>query len=390
MIKTIFCTSSTGVEGKNYEHIMRVIFLSRFTRLTLLISSRADFNRYLSPGTQIIQAPFGGKFGLILYTIFWMLKNKKKIESNILFTEPSSIGIIGVVAKILTKVTWIVDVWDIPIRYTGENKIIQLRIKLTKHLMRWAYRQANLFIVGIRPDLEFQYYQIPDDKLLLWQTTIWIPAKKNGDVRKTPDGQFNILCMRSMHDPACGLDVLLKAFLKVKNHIPEAKLGIIGKIHPDAEEKIKGLKDVAGVTYYGFIEHEKVLQLIQKSQLTVIPWHDDIDLAQPYPTKVMEYMTEGRVVLAARLAGIADMIKDGEDGILFQPGDADELAEKIIKLYQDQYLRDRLAANARRYHVRFDTIRKHEEIFRYLKKLTRDPADYDLTADQEFIKKYTT
>jgi glycosyltransferase involved in cell wall biosynthesis len=88
----------------------------------------------------------------------------------------------------------------------------------------------------------------------------------------------------------------------------------------------------------------------------------------------MEYMTEGKAVLAARIAAISDMIKDGEDGLLHRPGDPDDLAGKIICLYQDKSLRQRLAENARRYHPQFDTVCKHEEIFRVLKSLVNDTS----------------
>jgi glycosyltransferase involved in cell wall biosynthesis len=390
MLKTIFLTSSTGVEGKNYEHIMRVIFLSRFTKLTLLTSSQADFRRYLSAGTQVVKAPFLGKLGLMAYAPYWVWKNRRELKNACLFTEPSVIGLVGFLAKKIADLKWIVDVWDIPIRYTGGKKFRRLRITVTRHLLRWAYKKADLFIVGIRPDMEFQFYRVPQEKILLWQTTIWIPENKQYRPKRGDDKTFNIICMKSMHDPACGLDVLLRAFQKIKGVIPGARLWIIGKVRADAAEIIKDVNDIEGVEFFGFLEHDKVMRLIQESHLAVIPWHNEIDLAQPYPTKVMEYMTEGKVVLAARVAGIADMIKDGEDGLLFAPGDADHLAENIVKLYKDRSLRERLAAKARLYHPRFDTVRKHEEIFRALKKLVHDTSDYDFEADKDFIRKYTS
>ena len=390
MLRTIFLTSSTGVEGKNYPHIMRVIFLSRFSELTLLISKKADFGRYIMPTTKIWRSPLGrGKLSLIVYAVYKLFINRRKLNNFILFTEPSVIGIVGFLVKLFSPIKWVVDVWDIPIRYTGKNMLTKWRTGLTRRLMRLAYRQADLFIVGIRTDYQFKFFKIPDEKVLPWQTTIWIPNQELRSLRGVSDNYFNILCMKSMHDPACGLDVLLKAFRKVKGQIPEARLWIIGRIRQDAEEAIKELKDTEGVHFFGFLEHERVLQMINESHLTVIPWYNEVDLAQLYPTKVMEYMTEGKVVLAARVAGIADMIRDGVDGMLFQPGDSEDLAEKILMLYKDPDLRQKLAAKARLYQPKFDTVRKHEAIFHALKTLVNDPTPYDLTSDKDFLKKYT-
>jgi len=243
--------------------------------------------------------------------------------------------------------------------------------------MKLAYKKADLFIVGIRADFQFKDYQVPESKILAWQTTIWIPDQREDNLVEE-DGYFNILCMRSMHTPACGLDILLKSFLNVRKEIENSRLWIIGRIREDVEHTIKGFRNLEGVEFYGFLEHREVMRLIRRAHLCVIPWYDDVDLAQAYPTKVMEYMTEGKVVLAARIAAISDMIKDGEDGLLHRPGDPDDLADKIVSLYKNKALRQRLADNAHRYHPQFDTICKHAEIFKVLKRLVNDTSPIDV------------
>jgi hypothetical protein len=379
MLRTIFLTASNGDEGKNFEHIMRIIFLSRFSDLTMLINSKADFYRYLSPGTKTVRSPFGGRFGLIIFSMYWLINHRKNLNDVILITEPSVLGLVGYLAKIFANIKWVVDIWDIPIRHHGHSsRFTQWRIRLTRILMKFAYRKVDRFIVGIRPEFQFRYYQVPQSKMLLWQTTIWLPKKNEKSFVDDDDKHFNILCMKSHHLPSCGLDILIEAFVKVRKQIGNARLWIIGRIREDVEEYIKDLRKLDEVTIFGFLEHEKVMQLIGQAHLCVIPWHDVVDLAQAYPTKVMEYMTEGKVVLAARIAAIAEMIRDGEDGLLHRPGDPDDLAEKILLLYRDQTLCRRLAENARKYHLKFDTIGKHEEIFRMLQGLVNDTSTIDV------------
>lgn len=379
MLKTIFLTASKGDEGKNFEHVMRVIFLSRYSDLTMLITSKADFDRYLSPGTKTARSPFSGKFGLIIFSIYWLFNQRKNLNDVILVSEPSVVGIVGPLAKLFAHIKWVVDVWDIPIRHHGtSSKLTKLRIKVTRLLMKLAYRKADLFIVGIRPDFQFRYYRVPTSKILAWQTTIWIPEKSEDKFEEEDDGHFNILCMKSDHIPSCGLDILLQAFLKVRQQLPNARLWIIGRIREDVTEAIKDFRNLEGVEFFGFQEHSKVMQLIRQAHLCVIPWRDDVDLAQAYPTKVMEYMTEGKIVLAARITAISDMIKDGQDGVLHVPGDPEDLADKILSLYEDKDLRQRLADSARKYHWKFDTIRKHEEVFRVLQSLVNDTSAVDV------------
>jgi glycosyltransferase involved in cell wall biosynthesis len=392
MLKTILLDSSQGDDCKNFEHIMRIIFLSRYSDLTMLITSKADFDRYLSPGTKIARSPFAGKFGLIVFSTYWLFKHRKQLKDVILVSQPTAVGIVGFLGKLFSNVKWVVDVWDVPIRHiqylNNRNRLIELRIGVTRFLAKLAYRKADLFIVGIRPDFQLRYYQIPATKILAWQTTIWVPDKHADKLEEFEEGEsnFNILCMKSMHTYECGLDILLQAFSKVQKQAPNARLWIIGKIREDVEETIKDFRNLERVEFFGFLEHTKLMGLIRQAQLTVIPFRDEVDTAQIYPTKVMEYMTEGKVVLAAAVAATSEMISDGEDGVLFRPGDPEDLADKILSLYKDKGLRRRLADNARIYHPKFDTIRKHEEIFRMLQSLVNDTSAVDVyTIDKKWL-----
>ena len=381
MLRTIFLTASQGDEGKNFEHVMRTIFLSRYSDLKLMVTSKADFDRYLTPATETVRAPFAGKFGLIVFSTYWLWKRRDSLNEVILISEPTVVGIVGCIAKLFANIRWVVDVWDIPIRHVpyrkDRNRLTELRIALTRFLMKLAYQRADLFIVGIRPDFQFRYFRVPQAKILAWQTTIWVP-----EAREVPpeqeDGGFNIICMKSSHTFECGLDVLLRAFSRVKRELPQARLWIIGKVREDAEASIREFRTLEGVEFFGFLEHARLMALIREAHLCVIPWRDEVDVTQLYPTKVMEYMTEGKLVLAAGVAGISDMIRDGEDGLLHRPGDPDDLAAKILMLYPDRALRRRLTENARKYHERFDTVRKHEEIFRVLQGMVHDAPALDL------------
>ncbi len=74
------------------------------------------------------------------------------------------------------------------------------------------------------------------------------------------------------------------------------------------------------------------------------------------PISVMEYMDAARPVVATAVGGNPDLIDDGQDGLLVQPGDHVVLASAIARLLRDRQLSERLGAAARERRRREFTI----------------------------------
>ena len=58
-------------------------------------------------------------------------------------------------------------------------------------------------------------------------------------------------------------------------------------------------------------------------------------------------MLLGTPVVCANVGGIPSMITDGLEGLLFEKGNSEGLAEAVIKLWDDEKLADKLGKNAR-------------------------------------------
>jgi glycosyltransferase involved in cell wall biosynthesis len=90
----------------------------------------------------------------------------------------------------------------------------------------------------------------------------------------------------------------------------------------------------------------------------------------PFPRTVLEAMAAGRPVVAFRSGGVAELVRDGESGLLVAPGDLDGLADGFVRLGEDAALRAALGrAGARRVRDEFSLERhldRMEALFRSL------------------------
>jgi len=93
------------------------------------------------------------------------------------------------------------------------------------------------------------------------------------------------------------------------------------------------------------------------------------------PLAVLEAMIAGKAIVASRVGGIPEAIRDGETGLLVLPGDAPALAQALRRLIEDPRQRVRLGATAREYADREYHVRVMAD--RYERLYHRARADRD-------------
>ena len=95
------------------------------------------------------------------------------------------------------------------------------------------------------------------------------------------------------------------------------------------------------VRFLGPQPRERVLELFRAADAAVLSssWEN-------FPHAVVEALAAGTPVLATATGGVAEVVRDGENGLLVPAGDADALAEAIRRYFADDALRERLRAAA--------------------------------------------
>lgn len=145
-----------------------------------------------------------------------------------------------------------------------------------------------------------------------------------------------------------GVGVLIDAFglLQAQNPDLKAKLYIAGEDKTDEalklKDRIKALK-VNDIVFKGALDLPELLKLLARSKLSVVPslWYENM------PNALLESWSAGTPVIATDIGSLSEMIKDTNAGVLFAPGDAHELAQKMVALLRDPQLLERMSLAAK-------------------------------------------
>jgi glycosyltransferase involved in cell wall biosynthesis len=142
-----------------------------------------------------------------------------------------------------------------------------------------------------------------------------------------------------------GVDTAIKALEKLVMglNLRHMRLGVAGSDSADYESYLRQLVTRLGldehVSFLGHVPGEEMPQLLRKFDVLLVPsiWQE------PFSRMVLEGMSAGLVVVATPLGGTTEILRDGENGLLFAPGDSEDLSQKIVCLASDPALRRRLA-----------------------------------------------
>ena len=101
---------------------------------------------------------------------------------------------------------------------------------------------------------------------------------------------------------------------------------------------------------------------IESADLFVHPALRDEDM----PLAILSAMNSGKAIIATRVAGIVEQIRDGIDGVLIDPGDPVALADAIMAFYGDREAMTACGARARQRFYDCFTLEKFVQNYRTL------------------------
>jgi len=192
--------------------------------------------------------------------------------------------------------------------------------------------------------------------------------KRNGGLSLLYAGRFS---------PEKGIETAILAMDELVNRrgIDDVCLKLVGGGDSSYETRLREQVRSAGleshVVFHPPVPKDAMPDLYPQADAVLFPsiWQE------PFGRVVVEAMASGTVVIGTATGGAAEVLVDGENGLVFPPGDHLRLAEQILKLRAQPELRRRLVENGRRTAVeRFDNRRMVAEIEAYLESLLTPAA----------------
>jgi glycosyltransferase involved in cell wall biosynthesis len=136
-----------------------------------------------------------------------------------------------------------------------------------------------------------------------------------------------------------GLDTLLAAWKRVREQRPAATLVVAGEFYekPEAYEVLA--REAGGVRLLNrYIADDEVEALFRAADVTVLPYRSGTQSGVTHVAYAL-----GSPVIATRVGGITETVRDGETGLTCPPEDPEALARTIVRFFAEG-LRERMAA----------------------------------------------
>ena len=219
-------------------------------------------------------------------------------------------------------------------------------------LVGWAYRLSDRIIVNSKSVAQV-YGKDPGGKVSVVYNYVEPPKiqadKAPGNVRAENGCPANapLIGYSGRLHPAKGLETLFMGFSHILNVLPDARLWIVGGVMPGEEQYLENLKTIAkkmgiagSAKFFGW--RNDALEIMSCFDVLVVS-----SQKEPFGRVTVEAMMLGIPVVATASGGTLEIIENNKTGLLFEPGDSRQLADKCLEITTDPEKANRMTRLAK-------------------------------------------
>lgn len=253
-----------------------------------------------------------------------------------------------------------------------------LLVPITRVLERIVFRSV-VFNIVLTPHLKeyLQSYGVPAAKIRLLPSGVdaemFSPGPRNSDLLLKwgiAKDDLVVLFMGTIYRFS-GLDIVIQGFARIVSEHKNAKLLIVGP--GEDEERLKHLVHQLGldanVVFTGMQPYSILPDVIRSSDVCINPFELNDITRNILPTKLFQYMTCAKPVLATPLPGTQTFLAGVEQGVLYT--DLDEFNHRLLALLSDSNARETLGQRGREAALKYEWRGIAETISAWLEEARR-------------------
>jgi glycosyltransferase involved in cell wall biosynthesis len=237
------------------------------------------------------------------------------------------------------------------------------QIRLRSERIKEACQKVDIFLAPSRfLRKKFIDFGIPEDKITFSRHGLRTVNVR--EPRRDQPGKIYLAFIGTLL-PCKGAHVLIKAFHKLRRSDIELKIYGRETVYKGLEYYLKYIKKIGKdqfIHFMGGYNNEDLGQILEGIDILVVPslWYENS------PLVIQEAFLSQIPVIASRVGGIPELVKDGVNGLLFNAGDIKDLKEKLEYIIAKPGIIKKFKGNMPEIKTIEENKREIEEIYKSL------------------------
>lgn len=257
---------------------------------------------------------------------------------------------------------WAVLASEAPVVATFHSYLDRSRaMELARPLLKRVERRLAVAIAVSEAAADFEHRVFPELRIEVVPNGVDVRAFADAAPEALPEGRRVVWVHRL--DPQKGFRVMVDAFPRVFAAVPDARLIVAG----DGGDRslVRALPSAVRerVVMLGAVTHDRVPGLLRAADVAVAPATGQ----ESFGYTLVEAMAAGAAVVATDIPGYREVARDDLDALLVPPSDPDALARAIVRVLDDEALRERLVRAGHERAMTFDwgsVVERLEALYR--------------------------
>jgi glycosyltransferase involved in cell wall biosynthesis len=278
-----------------------------------------------------------------------LLRKLKRGDWLYVYSIPSYESFIILLVKIIKKVKITGEMSEYP------DVVVPNSIK--GQLQLFIYRYLGLRIIDklfvISEALKRYCLDLGIDKGKLFISSIIVNEDRFQNTSKASNRERYIAYCGTISNQKDGVDDLIKSFLIVHKKHQDYKLYLIGETPLLHDKNINDTLIADNhiddyVIFTGKLSYDQIPQVLTNAEILVLARPDNRQAKGGMPSKVGEYLYSGNPVVLTRVGELASFLTDKQNCIFAEPGNIDDIAQKIMFLIDNPHYAAIVGANGRK------------------------------------------